>query len=653
MANYGLKLTIFFLFIITYEYWSTHVKPSNLTSTFGGSNHLSHVVKDVFILAGQSNMAGRGGVINGMAFANAMLRNDPRRSRVIGLVPCAIGGSGIDEWSRDKRLYKRLVNRAKVAVKSGGEIRAVLWFQGERDTINITDAESYKGKLQKLFIDLRYDLKSPLLPVIQMKRRWTQFPPLLPESPTYYYQVSNEEEDGDKDERTEKLLAMVDQSPNSLMQEAVDQPTKALFNESLLKHSSMDLRASVTSCLGEITRITAPYALYVDEEMKEYLNNIYSPMVNIMARVLEESEEISVDMIKPILATLRKSSDGVLPVARKLREEALSDNEDERTDSDDIPLKAAAKKGTVEYDIKARIMDYLNIPESKYGPVFTVSRGSTFKLLAESYPFNTNKSLLTMFDHESQSVNSMGQCAKQKGAKWKKNRVLFTTLIMKKKKRKKDLSKGLFVFPVQSRVTGAKYSYQWMPFAQQNNWHDAEALGPLDMDSLGLSLFHEKEEIGLLETRSNNVSDQEIYFFIIAVQTPGSRISILLAVETPSTGSGNLYCQWELFPGIDLTGDEDPSDEDEESNIGESDNTRDGGKIADRAITTWGGGMASYACMTSIFESSCKGEKTSMSKRYLVNHLKSQEKCFPMRLRNSSECSWRKKYSQYQNRMGR
>nr|GEV79654.1 retrovirus-related Pol polyprotein from transposon TNT 1-94 [Tanacetum cinerariifolium] len=35
-------------------------------------------------------------------------------------------------------------------------------------------------------------------------------------------------------------------------------------------------------------------------------------------------------------------------------------------------------------------------------------------------------------------------------------------------------------------------------------------------------------------------------FFIIAVQTLGSGISILLAVGTPSTGSGKLYCQWEL-----------------------------------------------------------------------------------------------------------
>nr|GEW98028.1 hypothetical protein [Tanacetum cinerariifolium] len=32
-------------------------------------------------------------------------------------------------------------------------------------------------------------------------------------------------------------------------------------------------------------------------------------------------------------------------------------------------------------------------------------------------------------------------------------------------------------------------------------------------------------------------------------QTPGSGISILLVVGIPSTGSGNLYCQWELSPG--------------------------------------------------------------------------------------------------------
>ncbi|OMO56770.1 hypothetical protein CCACVL1_26279 [Corchorus capsularis] len=165
-------------------------------------------------------------------------------------------------------------------------------------------------------------------------------------------------------------------------------------------------------------------------------------------------------------------------------------------------LYGGAEKGTVEYDIKSRIMDYLNIPEHEYGLVFTVSRGSAFKLLADSYPFHTNKKLLTMFDYESQSVTWMSQSAREKGAKvysawfkWPTLKLCSTDLrkqISNKKKRKKDSATGLFVFPVQSRVTGAKYSYQWMALAQQNNWHvllDAGSLGPKDMDSLGLSLF--------------------------------------------------------------------------------------------------------------------------------------------------------------------
>ncbi|XP_025796866.1 uncharacterized protein LOC112876902 [Panicum hallii] len=155
-----------------------------------------------------------------------------------------------------------------------------------------------------------------------------------------------------------------------------------------------------------------------------------------------------------------------------------------------------------ERDIKTRIMDYLNIPESEYCLVLTVSRGSAFRLLAECYPFGTNKRLLTMFDHESQSVNWMAQAARDKGAKaysawfkWPTLKICTTELrklISTKKRRRKDSATGLFVFPVQSRVTGAKYSYQWMALAQQNHWHvllDAGALGPKDMDSLGLSLF--------------------------------------------------------------------------------------------------------------------------------------------------------------------
>nr|GEY07456.1 ribonuclease H-like domain-containing protein [Tanacetum cinerariifolium] len=46
-----------------------------------------------------------------------------------------------------------------------------------------------------------------------------------------------------------------------------------------------------------------------------------------------------------------------------------------------------------------------------------------------------------------------------------------------------------------------------------------------------------------VRTRRQLESDGEM------LQTPGSGISILLAVGTPSTGSGNLYCKWELSPG--------------------------------------------------------------------------------------------------------
>nr|GEZ12301.1 putative reverse transcriptase domain-containing protein [Tanacetum cinerariifolium] len=56
-----------------------------------------------------------------------------------------------------------------------------------------------------------------------------------------------------------------------------------------------------------------------------------------------------------------------------------------------------------------------------------------------------------------------------------------------------------------------------------------------------------------IKNRIFNVGDQVLLFNsrhkIFSVQTPGSGISILLAVGTPSTGSENLYCQWELSPG--------------------------------------------------------------------------------------------------------
>ena len=175
--------------------------------------------KNIFILAGQSNMAGRGGVtvasnetatwdgvvppqcrpnpsilrlnaqLNwveaqeplhadidvkktngigpGMAFANSILDKRPGFG-VVGLVPCAIGGTNISEWERGKVLYNQMMRRVKASLRDGGSVQALLWYQGESDTVSLSDAQSYQTRLHKFFLDVRDDLQSPLLPVIQV-----------------------------------------------------------------------------------------------------------------------------------------------------------------------------------------------------------------------------------------------------------------------------------------------------------------------------------------------------------------------------------------------------------------------------------------------------------------------------------------------------
>ncbi|CAA2987620.1 probable carbohydrate esterase At4g34215 [Olea europaea var. sylvestris] len=170
--------------------------------------------RQIFILSGQSNMAGRGGVdkqkkwdgvvppecspdpskihrLNanlqwepaaeplhydidckktcgvgpGMSFANAV----KERLGIIGLVPCAVGGTAIKEWERGALLYENMVKRAAAAVQGGsGEIRAMLWYQGESDALNQHDADSYKENMEALIHNVRADLNLPSLPVIQV-----------------------------------------------------------------------------------------------------------------------------------------------------------------------------------------------------------------------------------------------------------------------------------------------------------------------------------------------------------------------------------------------------------------------------------------------------------------------------------------------------
>lgn len=158
----------------------------------------------VFLLAGQSNMAGRGfvepqdtlsnkriitidasgklvyakeplhfyeptrtGLDCGLSFANTLLTKIPANITIL-LLPTAIGGSAIGQWLGDS-LY-RGVNllrnfKEKVAIgKKYGQIKAVLWHQGESDA-NKESIPLYTNRLTQLFTLFRSISQNNQLPI--------------------------------------------------------------------------------------------------------------------------------------------------------------------------------------------------------------------------------------------------------------------------------------------------------------------------------------------------------------------------------------------------------------------------------------------------------------------------------------------------------
>ena len=164
-------------------------------------------------------------------------------------------------------------------------------------------------------------------------------------------------------------------------------------------------------------------------------------------------------------------------------------------------LLHGGQESALESAMKKRIMRFLNVSENDYSMVFTANRTSAFKLLAESYPFKTSRKLLTVYDYESEAVEAMINSSEKKGAQvmsaefsWPRLRIQSAKLrkMVEMKSKGKKTKRGLFVFPLHSRMTGARYPYSWMNIANENGWHiliDACALGPKDMDSFGLSLI--------------------------------------------------------------------------------------------------------------------------------------------------------------------
>jgi Carbohydrate esterase, sialic acid-specific acetylesterase len=159
----------------------------------------------VFIMAGQSNMAGRAivepadtlsnkriltinakgtvivakeplhfyepaiaGLDCGVAFARFLLQHIPDSISVL-LIPAAVGGSSITQWLGDSlhrgvQLLTNLKSKVQLA-KQYGTVKAILWHQGESDA-KAGKVKFYQKKLSKLHSLFRTLTNNKALPII-------------------------------------------------------------------------------------------------------------------------------------------------------------------------------------------------------------------------------------------------------------------------------------------------------------------------------------------------------------------------------------------------------------------------------------------------------------------------------------------------------
>ena len=161
---------------------------------------------DLYLLIGQSNMAGRGNIeaqdtitdnnvfmLNkdenwvpaksplhfdksvagtglGLTLGKIMAKESKRK---VGLIPCAVGGTSISMWmpgAYDKVTKTHpdddAIRRAKVAMKNG-ELKGILWHQGEGDASK-DKAARYEQRFDSLMLNLQNDMSVDIssIPVV-------------------------------------------------------------------------------------------------------------------------------------------------------------------------------------------------------------------------------------------------------------------------------------------------------------------------------------------------------------------------------------------------------------------------------------------------------------------------------------------------------
>jgi hypothetical protein len=155
--------------------------------------------RELFLLIGQSNMAGRGlldtttplthpnismfrdgqwqmakeplhtdkttaGISLGIGFAHHIFSQTPNTQ--IGLLPCAVGGTPLSRWMPQNDLYENAVSIAKTALSNGDILKGILWHQGEADAKDIPTANTYGTRLTTMIATLRIELQADHVPFI-------------------------------------------------------------------------------------------------------------------------------------------------------------------------------------------------------------------------------------------------------------------------------------------------------------------------------------------------------------------------------------------------------------------------------------------------------------------------------------------------------
>jgi hypothetical protein len=154
---------------------------------------------NLFLLIGQSNMCGRGPFTEGvpplkdprirmfrlgrwldaneplavdsatagagpaMSFALKLLLAQPAAR--IGLIPCAYGGTKLQQWQPGEDLYEHAVALARLTGKQG-VLKGILWHQGEGDSGDPAWAASYGERFAAMIAKLREDLGAQAVPVV-------------------------------------------------------------------------------------------------------------------------------------------------------------------------------------------------------------------------------------------------------------------------------------------------------------------------------------------------------------------------------------------------------------------------------------------------------------------------------------------------------